>query len=57
VAKHAKNEDYNQKPFDPTLEPAQKGKEFDEQYQQNRSYSSTPNADQVVEKPKGRHAR
>jgi len=45
MGKHSKREDYNSKPFDPTLEPAQKAKEFDEQYGQNRQYTDTPNLD------------
>lgn len=37
MGKHEKKTDYNQKPFDPTLEPSEKAREFDEQYAQNNN--------------------
>jgi hypothetical protein len=52
MAKHRKTEDYNQKPFDPTLEPTQKAREFDEQYAQNNN-----KARGSVEQRKGKHRK
>ena len=52
-----KTEDLNQKPFDPTLSPEEKAREFDQQYQGNRKYTKTPSADKVVEKKKGKHRK
>ena len=53
-----KTDNLNDKPFDPNATPEQKAKEFDQQYQQNRKFTSTPNADAAgVEKSKGRHRR
>lgn len=52
MGKHGKTEDYNQKPFDPALEPSEKAREFDEQYAQNQS-----NRKPLVEHKKGRHAK
>ena len=45
-------------PFDPTLTPEQKGKDFDQQYRQNRKYTDSPAAASVgAEKAKGRHRK
>lgn len=53
-----KDDDLNNKPFDRNASPEQKAKEFDQQYQGNRKYTETPNADKAgVEKPKGKHRR
>jgi hypothetical protein len=53
-----KNEDLNNKPYDESASPEQKAREFDQQYNQNRKYTNTPNADKAgVEKPKGRHRK
>jgi hypothetical protein len=53
-----KNEDLNVKPFDPNADPQTKADEFDKQYQQNRKFTNTPNADKAgVEKKKGRHRK
>lgn len=52
MGKHSKGEDYNQKPFDPTLTPAEKAKEFDEQWGQNNS-----KARGFIERRKGRHSK
>lgn len=43
MGKHAK--DLNKVPFDPTLDPGKKGQEFDEQYEQNRKDTPSPNLD------------
>lgn len=45
MGKHGKKEDLNTKPYNESASPAQKGKEFDQQYGQNRKYTSTPNLD------------
>jgi len=53
-----KTDDLNNKPFDPNADPQTKADEFDRQYNGNRKYTNTPNADKAgVEKPKGRHRR
>jgi hypothetical protein len=53
-----RTDDLNDKPFDPNATPEQKAKEFDQQYDQNRRYTNTPNADAAgVEKSKGKHRR
>lgn len=51
-----KTDDLNNKPFDPNADPQTKADEFDQQYGQNRKFSTTPNADKVVEKKSGKHA-
>lgn len=45
MGKHSKKEDLNNKPFNTQAKPEQKAREFDQQYQQNRRYTSTPNLD------------
>lgn len=53
-----KTDNLNDKPYDPNASPEQKAKEFGQQYNQNRKYSNTPNADAAgVEKSKGRHRK
>lgn len=53
-----RTDNLNDKPFDENASPEQKAKEFDQQYQQNRKFTNTPNADQAgVEKGKGKHRR
>lgn len=53
-----KTDNLNDKPYNQNATPEQKAKEFDQQYNQNRKYTSTPNADAAgVEKSKGRHRR
>ncbi len=53
-----KTDSLNDKPYDPNATPEQEAKEFDQQYQQNRKFTTTPNADQAgVEKSKGKHRR
>lgn len=55
MGKHSKKEDYNTKPFDPTLEPGKKAQEFDEQYGQNRRgrrSGDTPALDEYKKKNK-----
>lgn len=52
-----KSDNLNEKPFDKNASPEQKAKEFDQQYNQNRKYTATPNADKVIPKGKGRHAK
>lgn len=57
MAGRRKTDNLNDKPFDPNATPEKKAQEFDQQYQQNRKFTSTPNADKVIEKPKGRHKK
>lgn len=58
MAGRRKTDNLNDKPFDPSASPEQKAREFDQQYGQNRKFTTTPNADQAgVEKPKGRHRK
>lgn len=53
-----KTDSLNDKPYDQNATPEQKAKEFDQQYNQNRKYTNTPNADAAgVGKPKGRHRK
>jgi len=58
VGKRDKTEDLNNKPFNSQARPEQKAREFDQQYNQNRTYTNTPQSDAAgVEKKKGRHRR
>lgn len=58
MAGRRKTDNLNDKPFDPSASPEQKAREFDQQYGQNRKFTTTPNADAAgVEKPKGRHRK
>lgn len=57
MGRRGKTEDLNNKPYDPNADARKKASEFDQQYQQNRKYTNTPNADKVVDKPKGRHKK
>jgi hypothetical protein len=53
-----RTDNLNDKPYDPNATPEQKAKEFDQQYSQNRQYTSAPNADAAgVPKKKGRHRK
>lgn len=53
-----RTDNLNDKPFDESASPETKAKEFDQQYQQNRKFTTTPNADAAgVEKSKGRHRK
>jgi hypothetical protein len=57
MAGRRKTDNLNNKPFDQNASPQQKADEFDQQYGQNRKFTNSPNADKVVEKPKGRHRK
>jgi len=52
MGKHSKKDDKNSQPWDPTLTPAEKAKEFDEQWAQN---SGKPKP--FIERRKGRHGK
>jgi hypothetical protein len=53
-----KTDNLNNKPYDQSASPEQKAEEFDRQYNQNRKYTNTPNADKAgVDKAKGKHRR
>lgn len=45
MAKHKKEVDYNVTPFDEDASPQTKADEFDQQYQQNRTYTHSPALD------------
>lgn len=46
MGKHRRTEDLNNKPYDKNASPDTKAKEFDQQYNQNRKYTNSPNLDQ-----------
>lgn len=53
MGKHRKSDnDYNSKPFDPSLPAKEKAEQFDEQWSQNNGKSRG-----YVERRKGRHAK
>ena len=55
---HRKTDDLNNKPYDPEADPEAKAKEFGQQYNANRKYTNTPNADAAgVPKKGGKHRR
>jgi hypothetical protein len=58
VGKHNKKTDYNQTPYDPDAPEWLKARDFDQQYNGNRQYTTTPYLDSHrQDKPKGRHKK
>ena len=58
MGKRNKKTDYNQLPFDREAPDWLKARDFDAQYNQNRTYTNTPQSDAAgIEKPKGRHRK
>ena len=50
MGKHSKTENLNDKPFNENASPEVKAKEFDQQYGQNRTHTSTPALDAAKRK-------
>lgn len=58
MGKHGKGENYNTKPYNEQADAETKAREFDLQYNGNRTYTNTPQLDAAGEaKPKGRHRK
>jgi hypothetical protein len=53
MGKHRKTEDLNTKPYDVKASGKTKAKEFDQQYNQNRTYTNTPTLDNHEKRRKG----
>jgi hypothetical protein len=58
MGKHEKQTDWNTVPYNEHADPVHNAQEFDEQYEQNRTYTDTPNADAAgVDRSHGKHAK